>query len=140
MEVITITIDEKKPYVGEAERHPFGDFYENSVKYTCWDEPLFKQFNVGDSVEIAFTTKSNEYNGRTFTNRNISTIKLAPQVVQGREVEVIKIVGNEDSVPTQEQITETVEKLYDNGNPSPKSVSHIYTIGDLQYEVTVRLV
>lgn len=136
MEVITITIDEKKPYVGEAERHPFGDFYENSVKYTCWDEDLFKDFNVGDRVEIAFTTKSNEYNGRTFTNRNISTIKISPQVVQGREVEVIKI----DDSNRESDITETVEKLYDNGNSSPSSVSHVYTIGDLQYEVTVRLV
>lgn len=136
MEVITITIDEKKPYVGDAERHPFGDFYENSVKYTCWDEPLFNQFNVGDSVEIAFTTKSNEYNGRTFTNRNIATIKISPQVVQGREVEVIKI----DDSNRESDITETVEKLCEKGNISPESVSHVYTIGDLQYEVTVRLV
>ena len=136
MEVITITIDEKKPYVGEAERHPFGDFYENRVKYTCWDEPLFNQFNIGDRVEIAFTSKSNEYNGRTFTNRNISTIKIAPQVVSGREVEVIR-VGDEDNVPTKE--VELNDTRF-SGYPNSELIAGNVFIEGKQYEIIVRLV
>ena len=126
MEVIRITIDEKKPYVGDAERHPFGDFYENSVKYTCWDESMFNQYKIGDTVEVTFTTKSNEYNGRTFTNRNISTMKIAPQVVQGEEVEIIKI----DDANREADITEIVEKLCAEKDLTPPPVSNVYTIGE----------
>ena len=138
MEVITITIDDKKPYVGEAKRHPEGDFYENGVKYTCWDELLFNQFNIDNRVEIAFTTKSNEYNGRTFTNRNISTMKIAPQMVQGREVEVIKI-GDENNVPTQERIIEVTNTNY-GGYPNSELIAGSVVIEGKKYEVILRLV
>ena len=72
MKEIVIKIDDKKPYTGEADTHPEGDFYCNGVKYTCWKDTLFETFNVGDEAKIDYTEKENEFNGRTFTNRNIS--------------------------------------------------------------------
>lgn len=116
METIRITIDDKKPYSGEAERHPEGDFYENGAKYTCWDDKLFEQFNIGDDVEIIYTVKTNG----TFTNRNISKMTKAPQVVNGREVEVIKI-GDDISKPISAETTQIIR------------------VGNLEYELTLRL-
>lgn len=72
MEEATITIDKKVEYTGGAERPPAGDFYCNEVKYTCWDKDEFKKHEVGDTIKFSYTSNQNEYNGKTYTNRNIS--------------------------------------------------------------------
>jgi len=74
MEQITITIQEKRPYTGEAGRPPEGDFYCDGNKYTCWDKIFFATFKVGDNVIIDYTEKING----TYINRNISKMSYAP--------------------------------------------------------------
>lgn len=103
MENVTITIQEKKPYSGEAKKHPEGDFYCDDVKYTCWDRILFETFNIGDLVRIDYTEKKNEYNGRTFTNRNISKMVYAtPEIAKALVEDAIKANTNHQGYPNSE--------------------------------------
>lgn len=119
MEVITITIDEKKPYTGGAEKHPEGDFYCDSIKYTCWDKILFETFKVGDYVKIDYTEKKNEYNGRTFINRNISKMKY--------------------SSPCEVKIEDLQDAEY-NGSTNSELLAGNVVIEGKKYEVLLRLV
>lgn len=76
MKTISIVIENKKPYTGNAEKHPFGDFYADGNKYTCWDETYFNTFNIGDSVLIIYTEKPNDFGGQHYINRNISKMSI----------------------------------------------------------------
>ena len=132
---ITITIQEKKPYSGSSENGPKGDFYCESVKYTCWEQKIFDDFKVGDVVDVDYTEKSNESGGKTYTNRNISKMILTSG-------EVVK-----DDNPTPDSV-ESIEDLAQPGSASyPSDVetptvatTKRITIGDLTYELTLRLV
>jgi hypothetical protein len=54
------------------EKGPQGDFIVNSMKFTCWSETYWDKFDEGDEVIIQYTDKQNQYNGRTYTNHNIT--------------------------------------------------------------------
>lgn len=126
MEEIQITIQDKKPYTGNAEIHPEGDFYCDKIKYTCWDKPMFDKYNIGDVISFSYTSKDNTYEGKTYTNRNIS-----------------KISSGEDGALKQDEptpIEKVTTKTYQPGADSPSSVSHIYKMGNLEYEITMRLI
>ncbi len=120
MEKIQIIIDKKEPYTGNADRHPEGDFFENGVKYTCWDKTIFDKYQVGDVIKFSYTSKENTYEGKTYVNKNIS-----------------KIIAEEQTNPTTTE--EVITKTFQPGTDSPSSVSHLYKIGNLEYEVTIRL-
>ena len=78
MKQTIITIQDKKDYIGNAEKSPEGDFYGNGNRYTCWDKILYSTFKVGDTVLIDYTEKENVYGGKTYINKNISKITYAP--------------------------------------------------------------
>ena len=73
---------EKKTITGiildkkEKEKGPKGDFIIDDQRYTCWSETLWEKFDIDDEVIVTYVVKKNEYNGKTFYNRNISNIKL----------------------------------------------------------------
>jgi len=111
----TIKITNKTPYSGNASKPPAGDFYEGSEKYTCWDSEIFNKFSIGETVTVSYTEKENEYNGKKYINRNVSTMESQNYGAnKGVPVEVIKIQDN----------------VYNN----------IINIGGLQYEQTLRLI
>jgi hypothetical protein len=56
----------------KKEKGPIGDFYIDGIKYTCWSETIWNKFDIEDDVKLSYVTKTSDYNGRTFTNRNIS--------------------------------------------------------------------
>ena len=138
METITITIQQKKPYTGSAETHPEGDFYSNGEKYTCWDPIFYSTFKEGDNVSIEYTEKSNEYNGKTYINKNISKMVYAP---------VGEIIPNEannavqSAVIGQQQIQKTIPVVTNHtGYLEAELVSGRVKIGNSTYEVILRLV
>lgn len=132
MEEITIVVTKKVPYTGNAERPPAGDLYEGELKYTCWDSDDFKDINVGDTIKFSYTSKDNEYNGRTYANRNIS--KIIVDTEDDKVDDTPSVSGHTDSQDRPSM--PDVEEL----KPHPiSSVSHIYRLGDLEYEVIVRL-
>ena len=77
MKNATIKIEKKREYTGSAEKHPYGDFYADGEKYTCWEEELFNKFVEGDIVDIFYTEKPNVSNGITYLNKNISRMDYA---------------------------------------------------------------
>lgn len=119
---ITGQITDKKPYTGNSDRAPQGDFYVDKNKYACWNEDDFNNFNEGDLVEVEFTEKENDYDGKHYTNRSITKISM---------LEVDKDLEISTSPLEVEHI-----KIADE---SKQSVTQIYKIGNLEYEVTLRL-
>jgi hypothetical protein len=59
----------------KKERGPVGDFIINDMKFTCWSETIWAKFDEGDEVIVDYITKENQFNGRTFKNHNISSMK-----------------------------------------------------------------
>jgi len=123
---ISGTITDKKPYTGDSAKAPQGDFYMDKTKYACWDEDTFNNFKEGDMVQAEYTEKENEYNGKTYTNRSISKMTMIEE-------------NNEaDSAVSEEEKTVEVEYIKISAE-TPSIVSNIYKIGNLEYEVTLRL-
>ena len=121
MEQITITIQDKRQYNGDAEKHPEGDFYADNIKYTCWDKAYFQVFEIGDIVDVSYTEKSNDFNGKMYTNRNISKMYNTSTTDKNEEDNII------------------VENKEDNNTEEIVSLPQIIEIGNLKYEVTLRL-
>jgi hypothetical protein len=91
-------ITDKKAYTGNSEHPPQGDYYIGNDKFTCWDPEQFAKFNINDEVIVEYTEKSNEYNGKTYTNRNISTMKYAlaeNNVSQIPQIQIREEISNE---------------------------------------------
>lgn len=128
MEETTITIEEKRPYTGNAERHPTGDFFCNKVKYTYWEDD-FDSYKVGDVIKFSYTMNENVSGGKTYTNRNIS--KMLPLGNSTTDVGM--------AVPVSQIASEAATKSHQDGTDNIDIISKIYRFGDLEYEVTVRL-
>jgi hypothetical protein len=86
----------------KKEKGPIGEFYIDGIKYTCWSETIWSKFDVEDVVKVDFVTKTSEYNGKQYTNRNISSMwfadepepkfsKTMKQVLQDAGVKVDKL-------------------------------------------------
>lgn len=99
----TGTINNKTPYVGEAKKHPAGDFYIDGDKYTCWDTDIFDEFNTGDAVMVDYTEKPNVWGGKTYMNKSVSNMMSAiaqsepaqtPQPVQVSQTPVVQPQNN----------------------------------------------
>lgn len=117
---VTGKITDKKPYTGDSNNAPKGDFYIGQDKYACWDKPMFDGFNIGEDITFEYTEKINVVGDKTYTNRSITKTEY--------------LLGDDN--PDEEVVTEDS----DEDQPSPDSVSHIYKIGNLEYELTLRLV
>jgi len=135
MKNVIIKIENKRAYAGSAEKHPYGDFYVDGGKFTCWDEALFDKFNIGDVVEITYTEKSNESNGKVYINKNISTIKYA----YNQEDERTVYEDMEDDI-----INNMVNDYEDDTNyitypPSELRAGNVVISGNV-YEVVLRMV
>lgn len=140
METATITIQQKKPYSGNAETHPEGDFYANGEKYTCWDPILFATFKEGDTVLLEYTEKSNDYNGRTYINRNISKMSYAPNNAPVQGVPALPAVTAQipQQIPEQTIVPEQISNNII--QPAAEMPAGMIRVGNQTYEVILRLV
>jgi hypothetical protein len=125
MEETQIIIEEKKPYSGNADRHPTGDFYCDNVKYTYWDDD-FDNYQVGDLIRFTYTSNENVHKGKTYVNRNIS--KIIPVETEDKTAII--------QAPSQpQQVTDTTYGGYPNSELQAGSV----VIEGKTYEVILRL-
>ena len=93
-------ITEKKPYSGTSSNAPQGDIFVDNNKFACWDKEIFDKCIVGEVIHINYTEKENEYNGKKYVNKSISSIESKDSNV---EIEVIKI---DDSIVEDKDIAD----------------------------------
>jgi recombinational DNA repair protein RecR len=116
-------IESKQEHEGKG---PCGHIYIDGEKYTCWSETYWKSFVVGEEVELSYIEKTNEYNGKTYVNKNISHMK--------NDKEIKKTPFSETSKKQLEDKGFKVDKL---SKPQPviESKGGIITIGALKYAI-----
>jgi hypothetical protein len=79
----------------KKEKGPVGEFYIDGIKYTCWSETIWEKFDVEDDVKVDFVTKTSEYNGRQYTNRNISHMRYIDEPEPKFTESMKKVLGNQ---------------------------------------------
>ena len=51
-------------------------FYIQGDKYTCWSETFMSKFDEGDYVVLSYVESKNEFNGRTYINKNVQNMEF----------------------------------------------------------------
>jgi hypothetical protein len=77
---------------------PKGFFYlDNSKdKLVCWSQSVFDKFEINDIVEIAYTVQENEFNGKIYHNKVISSMNYKDRgevQFNNKEKEVLEDIG-----------------------------------------------
>lgn len=121
----------KKPYSGNSENGPKGNFYIGDDKFACWDES-FTKFNVGDEVAIDYSEKGNEYNGKTYINRNISHIESPNKTLDDKDIRF-----NEEEKKELEKVGADTSNLKE---PSDELTAGTVKISGFTYQIVLRLI
>ena len=122
----TDELTDKKSYTGDSKKAPKGDFYMGQDKFACWKDEIFNAFDVGDMVTVEFTQTENTVGEKTYINRSITGMR-----------KVSEEIGVDPAVPGEDK---TVEIEYLKVEDTSKiQVSQTMKIGNLEYEITLRL-
>ncbi len=65
-------VENKKSLESRNPKAPNGSFYINGKKLTVWDEELWESIEENKEYSFLCNVKQNEYQGKTYTNYNVS--------------------------------------------------------------------
>jgi len=103
--------------------------------FTCFSKEQLEDIQVGSKVDVIYTSKENEFNGKKYINNNISVIKLyqeTPELspeTQAKVNAVAKTMETTGTNATHPEFAKNVNALLKGEN--------VISVGDKTYKVTL---
>lgn len=115
-EEIVGVVKDMKPTESENPKAPAGTLYVNKLRLTIWDKELWSNLEEGKSYKFIFTSKDNEYNGKTYTNRNVSMVMGAePLEKSDLELDGLSVLVNNEikEIEMPEKVIDYLKNVLD---------------------------
>jgi len=135
--ILTGTIQE----IGETKNYPkkdgSGSVDITKLKiadkyFTCFSKDQLKEIQVGSNVDVTYTEKENEYEGKKYINNNISTIKLHEELSEETKKQIAatqKVMETTGTNATHPEFAQNVQKVLKGENT--------ITVGNKCYKITL---
>jgi len=81
--------------------------------FTSFKKEEVDALNVGMKVEVVYTEKKNEFEGKTYTNNNITSIQ--PYVGEPKELPAEKVNAVKETLSNPNSTSEDVKKIFEQG-------------------------
>jgi len=85
----------------------------DNTYFTSFKKEEVNALNIGMKVEVVYSEKQNEYNGKTYINNNIVTIQ--PYLGERPELPADKVEAVKQVLQNPEGTSEDINKIFENG-------------------------